>query len=94
MLPLLRVFNIVSLFINLGILYYSVALVRLFRGGRVAKPLLYISIGCITLVISNFLALIGSLANSDEVRMSGIFLMMVSGFIVLTGLAQCYRMWK
>jgi len=34
MSPLLKVFNLVSLLINLGILYYSISLVRLFREGR------------------------------------------------------------
>lgn len=88
------VLNLISLAINMGLMYFAFKLLRIFRGGIKEKSMGYIcagilitTIGLTLFVLSNILGL------SGYIHLIGVLMMTVGGGIVLIGLRKEYKMW-
>jgi hypothetical protein len=90
------VINVISLLINIGLIYLSVKLLAIFRGGSMAKPWAYISSGIFTLTIGNFLFVLQYTLSVEQVliRAIGGLLMMFGGLLMLAGMYLEYKKWS
>ncbi len=86
--------NAVSLAINVLIIYYSMNLLKLFNGGIVAKPLLYISAGAVAVATGSLLSLLHRLLGLTLTQKLGPLLMMFGGLFALMGLRKGYVQWR
>jgi len=73
--------NIVSLVINVGLVYFAVRLLLFFRGGKIGKPWAYISSGVLALAGSSFLFSLYLLV------------MMTGGALLLIGMYLEHKHW-
>lgn len=88
------VINLVSLLINVGLVYFAVRLLWIFRGGIMGKPWRFVAFGVLALAVSSsifsldYLLDIGSVAHSV-----GGLIMMIGGFLILVGMYLQYKSW-
>jgi hypothetical protein len=88
------VVNLVSLAINVGLIYFAVRLLLVFKGGKMGKPWLYISSGVLALAISSCLFAFYYIFDLPAiVHPIGGVVMMVGGALILVGLHIQYRSW-
>ena len=89
------VINVVSLAINIGLVYLGIRLLSIFRGGRMGKPWVYISSGVLALAVSSSLfSLYYLLAIRDViVHFVGGLIMMIGGLLILIGMYLEYKAW-
>lgn len=86
--------NAISLLINLGLAYFAVKLLIAFKGGKLEKAWLPISLGALTLATSSTIFLLHYLLPPGELlRIAGGAVMMVGGALLLTGLYLEYKLW-
>jgi hypothetical protein len=90
------IMNIVSLAINIGLVYFGVRLLSIFRGGKMGKPWAYISTGVLALAISSSLfSLYYLLALREAIIHSiGGLIMVIGGLLILIGMYLEYEHWS
>jgi hypothetical protein len=89
------VLNLVSLAINIGLVYFGIKLLLIFKGGRIEKPWLYITVGALILVAGSFLfSMYYILSLPRFVHHIGGVVSMVGGAFLLAGLRREYRNWS
>ncbi|MGB9740199.1 MAG: hypothetical protein ACP5IM_01615 [Candidatus Bathyarchaeia archaeon] len=86
--------NIVSLFINVGLVYFAFRLLWIFRGGIMGKPWRFVALGVLALAVSSSIFSLHYLFNFGSVAhcVAGL-IMMVGGLIILIGMYLQYRSW-
>ena len=89
------VINVISLLINVGLVYLAVKLLSIFRGGTVGKPWMYISLGVLALAISSSIFSLYYLLDLEVVviRAVGGLIMMIGGLLILVGMYYEYKSW-
>lgn len=89
------VIDFISLLINVGLMYFAVRLLSIFRGGMMAKPWVYISYGVLTLAISTSLFTLQRTLNFEPVFIHVIAgsIMMIGGLLMLIGMYFEYKNW-
>ena len=86
--------NIVSLLINVGLVYFAVRLLWIFRGGIMGKPWKFVASGVLALAISSSIFSLHYLFNLGSVTHSiAGLIMMVGGLIILIGMYLQYKSW-
>lgn len=87
--------NIISLAINVGLVYFGFKLLSIFKGGKIGKPWVYISSGVLALAISSSLfSLYYFLALRETIIHSlGGLIMMTGGALILIGMYLEYKAW-
>jgi hypothetical protein len=88
--------NIVSLAVNIGLVYFGLRLLSIFRGGKMGKPWAYISLGVLALAVSSSLfSLYYLLALREAIIHSvGGLIMMMGGVLILIGMYLQYKTWS
>lgn len=89
------IINVISLLINVGLVFLAVKLLRIFRGGKMGKHWAYISLGVFALAISSSIFSVYYLLNLEAVaiRAVGGLTMMIGGFLILVGMYHEYKSW-
>jgi len=88
------IINFVSLAIDIGLVYFAVRLMRIFKGGRKEKPWRYMSVGVLILAISSSLfSLYYILKLPSYIHPIGALMSMVGGALILWGLSAEYKTW-
>jgi len=89
------IINIVSLLINVGLVYFAVKLLSVFRGGMMGKPWMYISSGVLALAISSSIFPLYYLLELEVavVRAFGGLIMMIGGLLILVGMYHESKSW-
>ena len=89
------VINVISLLINVGLVYLAVKLLSIFRGGKMGKPWAYISLGVLALAISSSIFSLYYLLDLEVVviRAVGGLIMMIGGLLILIGMYHQYKSW-
>jgi hypothetical protein len=89
------VVNIISLAINIGLVYFGFRLLSIFKGGRIGKPWAYISLGVSALAISSSLFSLHYLLALQEaiIHHLGGLIMMIGGVLILIGMYLEYKTW-
>lgn len=88
------VINVLSLAISIGLAYFAVRLMLIFRGGRMEVPWRYISAGVLALALgSTLFSLHYLLALEGVIHPLGGVMMMVGGAFILAGLYAEYKRW-
>jgi len=89
------VVNIVSLLISIGLVYFAIKLLSIFKGGKMGKPWIYISSGALALALSSsiFAAYRFLDINTPSIRAIGAFIMMVGGLLILIGMYYESSIW-
>jgi len=89
------IINIVSLLINVGLVYFAVKLLSVFRGGMMGKPWMYISSGVLALAISSSIFSLYYLLELEVavVRAFGGLIMMIGGLLILVGMYHESKSW-
>jgi hypothetical protein len=89
------VINIISLLINVGLVYLAVRLLSIFRGGKMGKPWVYICSGVLALALSSSIFSAYYLLDLNVPFMRGIagLIMMIGGLLILVGMYHEYRSW-
>ena len=88
------VINLISLLINVGLVYFAVRLLWIFRGGIMGKPWRFVASGVLALAVSSsifslhYLLDIGSMAHPV-----GGLIMMVGGLLILVGMYLQHKSW-
>jgi len=87
--------NIVSLAINIGLVYFAVRLMLIFRGGKMEKSWLYIAIGTFCLAVGSFFFSAYYVFNLPTlVHPLGGAISMMGGAFILIGLKIEYKSWR
>jgi len=89
------VVNIVSLMINIGLAYFAVRLLWIFKGGKMGRPWVYISSGVLALAVSSFLFSFYYFSAFGEatIHSLGGLTMMTGGLLLLIGMYLQYKTW-
>jgi len=88
------VINIVSLMINVGLVYFAVRLLWIFRGGIMGKPWRFVASGVLALAVSSSIFSLRYIFNLGVAAHSiAGFIMMVGGLLILVGMYLQYRSW-
>jgi uncharacterized membrane protein YecN with MAPEG domain len=86
--------NLTSLAISIGLIYFALRLMHIFKGSAKEKPIRYICAGVLTTTIS--LALF-SLSNirllPNFIHLIGMVTAVIGGGLVLVGLHKEYKIW-
>jgi hypothetical protein len=87
--------NIISLAINIGLVYFGFRLLSIFRGGKIGKPWAYISSGVLALAISSSLFSLYYLLALREAMIHSVggLIMMTGGVLILIGMYLEYKTW-
>lgn len=86
--------NFISLAIDIGLVYFAVRLMQIFRGGRKEKPWRYVSVGVLILAISSSLfSLYYILKLPSYIHPIGAVMSMIGGGLILGGLRAEYKTW-
>jgi len=89
------VVNVLSLAINVGLFYFALRLMLIFRGGKKEKPWLYVSVGALALAAGTSLfSLYLILELPSFVHAVGGVVSMIGGLLLLAGLLSEYRSWR
>lgn len=90
------ILNSVSLAINIGLVYFGLRLLSIFRGGKMGKPWAYISLGVLALAISSSLFSLYYLLVLHEaiIHSVGGLIMMMGGLLILIGMYLEYESWR
>jgi len=88
------VINIVSLMINVGLVYFAVRLLWIFRGGIMGKPWRFVASGVLALAVSSSIFSLHYIFNLGVAAHSiAGLIMMVGGLLILVGMYLQYRSW-
>lgn len=89
------IINVISLLINVGLVFLAVKLLSIFRGGKMGKPWAYISLGVLALAISSSIFSLYYLLDLEVVviRAVGGLIMMIGGLLILIGMYHQYKSW-
>jgi len=89
------VINVISLLINVGLVFLAVKLLSIFRGGMMGKPWAYISLGVLALAISSSIFSVYYLLELEVAVMRAIggLIMMIGGLLILIGMYHEYKSW-
>lgn len=88
------IINLVSLLINIGLAYFAVRLMQVFKGGYKEKPLRHICAGVLTVAVSSsFFSLYYFLRLPSYFQQVGAIVAAIGGGLVLEGLYEEYRLW-
>ncbi len=92
----LATINTASFLINLSLLYFSFRLLQLFKGGKVAKSWVYLSVGAIFLATGSFVFVVIYLFHVSFIFFQCISgtLMLLGGIFFLLGFYSEYKIWK
>ena len=86
--------NIVSLLINVGLVYFAVRLLWIFRGGIMGKPWRFVASGVLALALSSSIFSLHYLLNlGPAVHSIAGFIMMIGGLLILIGMYLQYKSW-
>ena len=89
------VVNIVSLAISIGLVYFAVRLMLIFKGGKKERSWLYISTGVLALAIGSCIfSLYYVLELPSFIHPIGGIAQMIGGIMLLIGLNREYKSWK
>jgi hypothetical protein len=89
------VVNFLSLAINIGLVYFAVRLLLIFRGGKKEKPWLYVSAGVLALAVgSSIFSSYYVLGLPRFVHSIGGTVQMIGGILLLIGMYREYKSWK
>jgi uncharacterized membrane protein YgdD (TMEM256/DUF423 family) len=89
------VLNLVSLTINVGLVYFAVRLMLIFRGSKKEKPWLYIAVAVLALATgSSIFSLYYILELPIFVHPIGGIAQMIGGILLLIGLHREYKSWR
>lgn len=89
------VVNLLSLAINIGLVYFAVRLLLIFKGGKKQKSWLYVSLGAFTLATGASLFSFYLIFEFPSfVHAVGGVVSMIGGLLLLAGLRGEYRSWK
>jgi len=89
------VINTISLLISVGLVYFAVRLLWIFRGGILGRPWKFIAYGVLALAVSSsifslhYLLDMGSMAHPI-----GGLIMMIGGLLILVGMYLQYKIWQ
>ncbi len=84
--------SIVSVGLTLGLVYYGLRTLKLFKGNIAARPWVYISLSAVFFSIGVILFLIDSLAPMGLVAAGGV-METVGAFFLFLGLRKNYLFW-
>jgi len=86
--------NVVSLVINVGLAYFAVRLILVFRGGKMERPWRYVSAGIVAVAVGSMLFSLRSLlALGMSIQLLGGLMMTLGGILALAGIYMEYRSW-
>ncbi|HDD70060.1 MAG TPA: hypothetical protein ENG19_02920 [Candidatus Bathyarchaeota archaeon] len=86
--------NIVSLIINVSLVYFAVRLLWIFRGGIMGRPWRFIASGVLALAVSSTIFSLHYLLNLGSVGHAiGGLIMMIGGLLLLIGMYLQYKSW-
>ena len=86
--------NVVSLAINVGLAYFAIRLILVFKGGRMEKPWRYVSAGIVAVAVGSMLFSLRSLlALGIFFQVLGGLVMTIGGALALAGIYIEYRSW-
>jgi hypothetical protein len=86
--------NLISLAINIGLVYFGTRLMLIFKGGKMEKPWLYIAAGSFALATgSSLFSMYYILSLPGFVHPIGGIVSMVGGGLLLAGLRREYKSW-
>lgn len=89
------VVNLLSLAINIGLFYFTVRLLLIFRGGKKERSWLYIAAAVLALATgSSIFSLYYILELPSFVHPIGGIVQMIGGILLLIGLYREYKSWK
>jgi uncharacterized membrane protein YgdD (TMEM256/DUF423 family) len=89
------VLNLVSLAINVGLIYLAVRLMLIFRGSKKERPWLYIAVAVLALATgSSIFSLYYILELPIFVHPIGGIAQMIGGILLLIGLYREYKSWR
>lgn len=87
--------NLVSLAINVGLMYFAVRLLLIFKGGKMGKAWSYVSYGVLTLAIGLFLFIFHSLLDlPGVVYRIGNTVVLAGGVLTLIGFYMQCKIWS
>jgi len=88
------VVNLLSLAINIGLFYFAIRLLLIFKGGKKEKPWLYIALAVLALATgSSIFSLYYILELPSFVHPIGGIVQMIGGILLLMGLFREYKSW-
>jgi len=88
------VVNLLSLAINIGLFYFAIRLLLIFKGGKKEKPWFYIALAVLALATgSSIFSLYYILELPSFVHPIGGIVQMIGGILLLIGLYREYRSW-
>ncbi len=88
------VVNLVSLIINIGLAYFALRLMKVFRGSIKEKPLRFISAGILAIATgSSFFSLYYGLELPNYVHPIAAIVVTIGGGLVLIGMHAEYKIW-
>ncbi|MFQ6064968.1 MAG: hypothetical protein ACE5L6_05780 [Candidatus Bathyarchaeia archaeon] len=89
------VLNLVSLAINIGLIYLALRLMLIFKGGKMGKSWLYITVAVLALAIgSSIFSSYYILGLPRFVHPIGGIAQMIGGILLLIGLYMEYKSWR
>jgi hypothetical protein len=87
--------NLISLAINIALVYFGLRLLLVFKGGRMERPWLYITVGAFALATgSSLFSMYYILGLPGIVHPIGGVVSMVGGAFLLAGLRKEYKNWS
>jgi len=89
------VINFISLLISIGLVYFALRLLSIFRGGKMGKAWVYISSGAFALAIATSLFSLERILDFQIslIRPIGGTIMMIGGLLILIGMYHEYKGW-
>jgi len=88
------VVNLISLAINIGLIYFAVRLLLVFKGGKMGRTWLFISSGVLALAVSSSLFAFYYIQDLPAIiHPIGGVVMVIGGVLILIGLHMQYRSW-
>ncbi len=88
------VVNLLSLAINVGLIYFAVRLLLVFKGGKMGRPWLFIASGVLALAVSSCLFAYYYIFDLPAiVHPIGGVVMTIGGLLALIGLYSQYQIW-
>ena len=85
--------NSASLLVNLLIIYCSLNLIRVFKGGELEKEWLFVSIAGLLFAVSSGIFLLSYLLTLGAIRTVAGIVMLTGGISLLAGLRNALRRW-
>jgi uncharacterized membrane protein YgdD (TMEM256/DUF423 family) len=96
MSEIILIINLLSLVISIGLGYSAVRLLRIFKGGKMGKPWMYISAGVFAVALASCIFSLRLLLDlsSEFIRPLGGVIMLIGGVLMVIGIHLEYKHWS